>query len=660
MTHLDISFFQLIQFLEESGRVQNNSVPYNRDSILSENSGAGLKILYSSKMNVVVDTIIRNNADGMVFGSTDLQDQTCLDNSVRNVTCINNSRFGVLIENSLRNIYDKITLTGNRIGISIGDGGNVTSMERSNIHGNSVAAVDATANSDLQFTAVENYWGDPLGPYHEFLTPHGIGDTILGDITFIPWSAILLDLDDHTPPPAPTNLAFDRVGYFDPSSNISYFKYGETYTISVHGPSIHDDPGLSHLEFHAWGLSHTEYDVSDNNYSYQWTVEWWYPDEYIYVLAYDTMGNGASSDVIRINVVASFLDLTISNISFSDPTPGSGENISITVTVHAEVFMNGTANNVKTKMFMIDGDGNQEFLGEIEFGDLDPSVDGYPDDPLLGPGDFQGTLFWITPGHFYHGENGTYVIKAQVDPDGYVREKLETNNEAKRDVTVEGLSTGPPEVHFSDVTRFGGWHDLRFNILVTSTVRVMSVEYRFNGSEAWRHAYSSFGGDEWSQGISDWYFELNTSGLVPGDYSFELKVYDGLYHADPSFGDFQVLSEPSDEDGDEDTDFARLYIIISVVVMLILILIQQAMKNAQSSHPSGSTVPEAPVDNTGKKDPSGEGMAGSMQDDSEVKCEHCGTAIPDREWGRSIRITCPECGEDSVNEGFRGEDFKSS
>ncbi len=63
---------------------------------------------------------------------------------------------------------------------------------------------DITANvrnssfSGFDFFAVENYddytigaknnwWGDPSGPYHEILNPEGLGEAILGNVSFEPW-----------------------------------------------------------------------------------------------------------------------------------------------------------------------------------------------------------------------------------------------------------------------------------------------------------------------------------------------------------------------------------------------------------------------------------------------------------------------------------------
>lgn len=669
--------------------------------ILSNNTGAGLRIMYSSYGNSISHSHVQHNEDGIVFGSSDIPDTFCLKNAVINVTCTDNDRFGILILNSREDSFDKITLSGNGAGFSFGEGATSPSVTLSNIFGNAVAGVNSTVDPDRVLTATGNWWGDPSGPYHAFDNPNGTGDSILGNVSFTPWSTFMFDLDDHTPPPAPTNLTIDRIEYFDTSTNISYFRYGENYTITVHGPSILDDPQLDYLVFHAGSSNYLEYDVSDNEYSYNWTAgRLWYNQDHIYVVAYDAMGNSAFSDTIQIAVVGSFLYLTIMNISFSDPTPQSGENVSITITVHTEVFLNGTARNVKIKVFKIDGDGNQEYIGEIVLGDLDPTADLYPDDPMLGPGDFLGTLHWTTPGHLYHGENETYTIRAQVDPDGYVQEKLETNNQAIMDIEVKGMSTGSPKAYFKEFTRVGGWHDLEFEILVESSVRVRSVEYRFNGSEVWRYAHSPMAeDDEWSDGISVWFFHFNTGSLEPGNYSFELRVFDGLHYSDPAFGDFKVLAWPIEGDGkgDGDPDHVGLFMVVSLLLSLMLILAYVIRTPSHRSAPpsrspsttspgpheepsrtgrfhappstSSSMTSPGPHEETSRTGrihvpPSASSSMTSSGPDqeppAEATCSTCGNDVRIDPHHPAIRVVCQHCGKESVSEDLWNEEFNQS
>ncbi len=71
----------------------------------------------------------------------------------------------------------------NRIGIGFYDG----SMEisGSKIYGNQ--GYGLTNFSEEQISAVDNWWGDDSGPYHENFNAEGKGDRIYGDVLFDPW-----------------------------------------------------------------------------------------------------------------------------------------------------------------------------------------------------------------------------------------------------------------------------------------------------------------------------------------------------------------------------------------------------------------------------------------------------------------------------------------
>ena len=126
----------------------------------------------------------------------------------------------------------------------------------------------------------------------------------------------------------------------------------------------------------------------------------------------------------------------------ADPTY-SGQTMRITVVVHnGGGLTERTAENVKVKLFSIDADGNQEFIGELDYGTIDPGTDYSPNDTGLGEGDKQATLLWTTSTLLTSGEIQTFTINAQVDPDGYVRESNDYNNERNEDVEVVGVSGG--------------------------------------------------------------------------------------------------------------------------------------------------------------------------------------------------------------------------
>jgi len=132
-------------------------------------------------------------------------------------------------------------------------------------------------------------------------------------------------------------------------------------------------------------------------------------------------------------------DLTIKMINLGASPAVPSQEVTITVIVHNGETFPRTADNVKVKLFVIDESNNQEYIGEIELGRIDPEVDYYPEDHSLGKGDKAGTITWTTPCEVeYPAEN--MIIKVQVDPDGFVRETSEVNNEEHVNIEVVNSS----------------------------------------------------------------------------------------------------------------------------------------------------------------------------------------------------------------------------
>ena len=148
-------------------------------------------------------------------------------------------------------------------------------------------------------------------------------------------------------------------------------------------------------------------------------------------------------------VIVAQTDLTVKDIILGAQPAISGQTMSITVTVHNGGDFPTNAEEVKVKVFSIDGDGNQEYIGELEFGTIDPNHDYYLLDPSLRPGDVQRSLVWETSTLVDADDVKTFTIKAQVDPDGYVREISETNNEDSTNVEVVGSATASPSFALS-------------------------------------------------------------------------------------------------------------------------------------------------------------------------------------------------------------------
>ena len=143
-------------------------------------------------------------------------------------------------------------------------------------------------------------------------------------------------------------------------------------------------------------------------------------------------------------VIVAQTDLTVKDIILGANPAISGQEMSVTVTVHNGGDFPKDAENVKVKVFSIDSDGNQEYIGELDYGTIDAETDYYLSDAYLRKGDKQATLTWATTTLLKGGEIQKFTIRTQVDPDGYVREISETNNEKTKDVEVVGSVQSSP------------------------------------------------------------------------------------------------------------------------------------------------------------------------------------------------------------------------
>ena len=148
--------------------------------------------------------------------------------------------------------------------------------------------------------------------------------------------------------------------------------------------------------------------------------------------------SAAMQEIYRVIGRMTQTDLTVKDITLGASPAIAGQSMSITVTVHNGGDFPRDAENVKVKVFSIDEFENQEYIGELDFGTIDPDVDYYPSDAALRKGDKQAKLTWETSTLVDADAVDKFSIKAQVDPDGYVREISETNNEQSTDVEVVG------------------------------------------------------------------------------------------------------------------------------------------------------------------------------------------------------------------------------
>ncbi|HEY4502843.1 MAG TPA: right-handed parallel beta-helix repeat-containing protein, partial [Candidatus Paceibacterota bacterium] len=81
--------------------------------------------------------------------------------------------------------------------------GGVLDISGSSINNNSIQGI--LNNGGGTINAVNNYWGDPTGPYNEITNPSGLGNGVSGNVNFIPF----LTSDPFGPTPPPTTCTTD-------------------------------------------------------------------------------------------------------------------------------------------------------------------------------------------------------------------------------------------------------------------------------------------------------------------------------------------------------------------------------------------------------------------------------------------------------------------
>ena len=564
----------------EHGIYLNDSTVNSFENILcTNNNQSGVLFVGTANVNSFVNLTCTHNYNGIMLGHPDLPGGP-VGNSISFSNCSDNEWCGIQIDGTLYNFILRSNISNNTIGVSLRAYSKSHTIKYCNIYGNSQEGINATGLVYPPYVAVNNYWGSPTGPYHPELNPNGSGDTITDKVTFDPWLTSMIDIEERAPPTQPTNLTIHGAAAYDESTGVYFVeKYGN-YTISVNAPSSTQDPGIAYVEFRecnsAWGsiqyincrqwnMIGRDEDTTDGNYSIDWTV---YDSAVnfhrpIRAEAYDMLGNVAYSETIIYQIPDGLWDLTITNVTFSNPSPNSNEAIEITVTVHQETIIEGNYENVILEVNYLHKWGFFEFIGKIEFGTISSEVDIFPDDPLLGPGDAVGTLQWITP-KLSHGELKDIILHLAVDPDGHVKEVCKSNNYNDTIIQIISYSTAPPII--TSVNIIDDNEEITLEVTCESNVMLEYVEYRIAGKKEWTELDYDY--------FNHWYVELTDTQLEPGTYTMEIRAYDGKYYSDTLFYTIEVENEK-----DGYFDFNQLLVLsIGIVAVVVLAGLVVAMK----------------------------------------------------------------------------------
>jgi len=155
---------------------QARDVTVSRDNVYIADDANGL---------IIIDTIVSGysieiNADNV---------------GLSGVTVRNSSLAGVLIDANNVDMNSCI-ITGNNDGIRIvNDSGNVI-INECDIFENNGYGINASDNNGKSITSINNWWGDPSGPFHPSENPKGKGNAVSDNVDFDPW---LLYPSGYTP-----------------------------------------------------------------------------------------------------------------------------------------------------------------------------------------------------------------------------------------------------------------------------------------------------------------------------------------------------------------------------------------------------------------------------------------------------------------------------
>ena len=174
----------------------------------------------------------------------------------------------------------------------------IPQIHYNNISDNVEYGINNTLTTNL--SATNNWWGDPLGPYHPITNINGTGNQVSDNVTFDPWS----ELDDFTPPIIEITNPLPGI-YIMNNRVISRFPYPLTFgPITIKVDASDTISGIYKIEFYKTyhggrALASTTYD-----FPYEWL---W--NEKIYgfygveVIVYDNAGYTATATIPDILVV---------------------------------------------------------------------------------------------------------------------------------------------------------------------------------------------------------------------------------------------------------------------------------------------------------------------------------------------------------------------
>ncbi|MEM3596861.1 MAG: NosD domain-containing protein [Candidatus Bathyarchaeia archaeon] len=168
-----------------------------------------------SNVNITRSIISANTQNGVLIEAESHANINIFDNA------ISSNNVGFYISTSVNTYLTRNSISYNKVGALYTNGSHTA--EYNDLYGNEVGMdIEANVEYPVNVIAEHNYWGDPTGPNHESLNPHGKGDKVGGngaDIDFIPYLTKPIG-QINTPPTA--NLLTDKT-WVQPNSAVMFY-----------------------------------------------------------------------------------------------------------------------------------------------------------------------------------------------------------------------------------------------------------------------------------------------------------------------------------------------------------------------------------------------------------------------------------------------------
>jgi len=362
-------------------------------------------------------------------------------------------------------------------------------------------------------------------------------------------------------------------------------------------------------------------------------------------------------------LIISQSDLTIPEISITQGELKPGQYTRINVTVNNGGPFPHDADNVKVKLFFVDESGDQEYIGELDYGTIDPEFRYYPDESSDTRGNPYASMMWYIPDHLGDDEIIKVTIRALVDPDGWVRETDETNNERTINLTMEF----PPLPPFLVIMFPDNHSKVEGNVYIYGEVNdnivpLPDIEYRIDGNDSWRpiEDYTSW---TLANGNKHWHMNLDSTELEDGKHTIEFRAYDGKHYSSTQSVSLEVDNFESEDDRIiEIPRIFTLFILIAALVILsgtLLFVVRTPpgyFDNRRTQDRTGSNEravsPEVSVGSSAPNSPTATPLFYNIQNPpprSPDACPNCGTPIKLDPRERPIRYICPFCGNMTIN-----------